>query len=758
MSAVASRSRSTHAPEDQTDQKRKVLKRSQASTVRSISDAVVIKDGDPFFLCPPDGQIPLDGEHGYGLFQHDTQFLAGYEVEILGTAPEPLAATAAAGREAILELTNPKIDLDDGRSIGKDRLSLRWTRTLDGQAASLTDVIEVANRDPDDVELNVRIRIAAGFRDIFEIRGLLEEPPGTRHEPVFEDGRLVLAFDGRDHVRRVLTAEFEPTPSARDGSEVSIDLPVSGRGSGRIRVVFAMDEAVPDDAPPVEGGPSRPEHDRASAEGTREPDRDRWIGGGDWTVSLKTDSPTFDAVMERSLADVDLLRTRLDGHTYIGAGLPWFSALFGRDSLIVAMQMLAYDASIAAGTLRLLAGRQGTTVDDWRDEEPGRILHELRVGELARLGRIPQTPYFGTVDATPLFLILLVEHARWTGSLDLFHELEENVARAFDWIDEREDADSRGYLSYASTSDGGLANQGWKDSGDGIVDGEGRIARPPIALAEVQGYVYAARTGMAALFERAGDADRARVLREQANRLAQQFERDFWSDDLEAYVLALQGDGSACSVVSSNAGQVLFSGIASDDHAGRIGRRLFASDMYSGWGIRTLSSDAVAYNPVGYHLGTVWPHDNSLIAAGLRRYGNDAGASRIMGSLVAAAGDFEHARLPECFAGMSRPDFGIPVRYPVACHPQAWAAGSVPYLLIVNLGLRPTAFEQRLEVIRPQLPEFLDEVRMRGLAIGSASVDLVFRRVGGSTDVAIERIDGELDVSVEPATPKEGSR
>ena len=465
-------------------------------------------------------------------------------------------------------------------------------------------------------------------------------------------------------------------------------------------------------------------------------------------MSLGTNAPSFDHVLARSLHDLVLLRARLDGLPYYGAGLPWFSALFGRDSLITALQTLAFDRSVAAGTLRLLARRQGDRVDAWRDEQPGRILHELRVGELARLDRIPQTPYFGTVDATPLFLILLAEHAAWTGSLELFEELRPNVERALAWLDRQGAADEDGYVAYASTSDGGLVNQGWKDSGDGIVDARGRVATPPIILAEVQGYVFLARRRVADLFELAGDGTRAQALRGAADRLRAAFERDFWSEALGCYVMALQKDGEPCEVVSSNAGQVLFSGIASTERARAVTRRLMADDMFSGWGIRTLSSEAVAYNPVGYHLGTVWPHDNSLIAVGFRRYGFDEEAGRLLDSLVEAGADFGHGRLPECFAGLERSAFGIPVRYPVACHPQAWAAGSVPYLLTTTLGLEPAAFERRLRIVRPRLPAFVDRLRLRGLAVGSATADLRFEREGEGTTVTVERIQGDLDVLV----------
>jgi glycogen debranching enzyme len=467
-------------------------------------------------------------------------------------------------------------------------------------------------------------------------------------------------------------------------------------------------------------------------------------------VSVTTDSISLQSALARSLDDLVTLRGELDGQRYYAAGVPWFSTLFGRDSLLAAYQTLAFDPEIAAETLRLLAGRQGTHDDDFRDEQPGKILHELRIGELARLGEIPQTPYFGSIDSTPLFLVLLAREAAWSGSLDLFRELRSNVDRALAWIDGPGDAAGHGYVSYQSDVDHGLVNQGWKDSGNAIVTAAGDLAKPPIALAEVQGYVHAAKLGIADLLERDGDAERGDRLRAEAEDLRKRFERDFWSDDLGCYRLALQGDGEPCDVVTSNAGQVLWSGIAGEDRARTTAGRLLADDSFDGWGIRTLSSAATAFNPIGYHLGTVWPHDNALIAEGFRRYGLDDEAERVFAALIQAATDFPQHRLPECFAGYARNDFGIPVRYPIACHPQAWAAGATPHLLTSVLGLVPEAFERRLRVVRPRLPSFIGHVALHGLRVGAATVDLTFERGDDQQTVAtVIQVNGDLDVRIE---------
>ncbi|HEY8438507.1 MAG TPA: hypothetical protein VIK65_07820, partial [Candidatus Limnocylindrales bacterium] len=306
------------------------------------------------------------------------------------------------------------------------------------------------------------------------------------------------------------------------------------------------------------------------------------------------------------------------------------------------------------------------------------------------------------------------------------------------------------FLSYQSTTTRGLANQGWKDSGDAIVTADGAIASPPIALAEVQGYVFAAWRGIADLLERDGDSDRAGRLRTRADDLQKRFEAQFWSDRLGCYVLALEADGKPCEVVASNAGQVLWSRIAAPERAAAVATRLLEPDVFSGWGIRTLSNAERAANPIGYHLGTVWPHDNGLIADGFRRYGCDDAADRVFVNLLEASTDFPQQRLPECFAGFARDEFGVPVRYPIACHPQAWAAGAMPHLLTSTLGLVPDAFDRRLRVVHPRLPEFLEHVSFEGLPIADGQVDLAFDRTGATTHVTVRRASDGIDVEVQP--------
>jgi glycogen debranching enzyme len=371
---------------------------------------------------------------------------------------------------------------------------------------------------------------------------------------------------------------------------------------------------------------------------------------------------------------------------------------------------------------------------------------------MAHLNEIPQTPYYGTVDATPLFLILIARHAHWTGQTTLFNDLRENIEAALEWISEYADQNRDGYIEYQSRSKGGLINQGWKDSGNSMVNADGNLANPPISLVEVQAYVYMAKTSIADLYERAGEQNRAKRLRQEASELRQRFNHDFWMEDKGCYSMAMEAEGKQVKVISSNPGHALWAGIADEDKARRTAERLMADDMFNGWGIRTLSHRERRYNPIGYHLGTVWPHDNSIIAAGFRRYGFDEEALRIFTGIAEAAMNFEHYRLPEVFAGYGRHLYGVPVRYPVACHPQAWAAGTMPHLTETLLGLRPQAFERKLRIVRPVLPDFVDRLKVRRLKVGSAVVDLSFERSSEKT-IAVEvlNIEGQLEVSVEPS-------
>jgi glycogen debranching enzyme len=771
------------------ERKQRILTHGTPSITSSIADAVVIKDENIFLVTSPDGGIPLSQGHGFGLYYHDCRFIRTYELCIAGASPTVLASTAAKGDSAIFQLANQDIHTADGQLIPKETIGVKWARAVHGSVPLLHDSFTFENFGLSDVEFPISLTFGAQFEDIFAVRGLFSEKLGDVLKPEWKDDALVLAYDGADGRRRSATIELSPAPAKREMCGARFDLELSPRDSVTIDVEIRLADVPEGDAanghprespnshpreslnshPRESGDPSSESASAASSESsaTQTPGKilgdDRFRGSVEKPDATKkrdarmgtrvhSDSLLLNAVVERSLGDLKMLISSIDDQEFFAAGIPWFATLFGRDSIITALQTLAYQPAIARHTARLLAHYQGDRVDEWRDEQPGKILHSLRVGEMARLGQIPHTPYYGSVDATPLFLILIGRHAAWTGDIELFESLRDNVELALNWMSSWGDQNHDGYIEYASTSERGLINQGWKDSGDAIVDSDGHLADPPIALVEVQGYAYQARMLIADLYERTGEAERAKELRKEAATLRERFNHDFWMAQQNFYALALEKGDAQVTVISSNPGHALWAGIADDDKASAVVERLMQPDMYNGWGIRTLSQDEKRYNPVGYHLGTVWPHDNSMIAVGFRRYGYDAEAHRILSGLVEAAMHFSDYRLPELFAGFARDEYDYPVRFPVACHPQAWAAGSVPYLMEAMLGFSPNAFEKRLSVVRPLLPDFVNHMEIHDLAVGNARVSLRFERTPeNTTAVTVLDTDGELEVVVEPA-------
>lgn len=483
-------------------------------------------------------------------------------------------------------------------------------------------------------------------------------------------------------------------------------------------------------------------------------DADAWLSD---RCRVTVDEELVERVLRRSLLDVRLLASELDGNAYYAAGVPWYATLFGRGSIISALQTIAFAPDIAEQTVRVLASRLGSRFDDAHDEEPGMVLHECRQDELAAAGLTPFARYYGTVDATPLFLCLVCEHANWTGSLRLFDELRPEVDRALGWIDQFGDFDDDRLLEYRRRAPDGLDNHCWKDSWDGLPDEHGSPLQPPIAVIEAQGYAVAARRGMARLFELRGEPERAAQLRLEAGRHAGEIDR-FWLPERGFYAMALDGNKRPSKALGSNQGHLLWAQAVPTERARAICAALLGGASYSGWGVRTLSQDERAFNPVGYHTGTVWPHDNSLFAVGLRKYGLDQPFLRIMEGLIDVASALPDYRLPELFAGFSRADYeDHPVPYPVACSPQAWAAGSLPFMLIAELGITPDALAGVLRIRRPSLPRQINRVTVESLRVGDARVDLLFERVrpgGDSVALTDVRIDGELDVVLEiPRAP-----
>jgi glycogen debranching enzyme len=722
----------------------RALTQSQPARVGQTADALVLKDGDHFLLCGESGDVPMRGRHGLGLYWRDCRFLSGYELTMQGLPPVPLSSTAARGYETLHDLASPDLPAKGRRrAILKNTVAIRRQRIFHDGVLYELNWIRNYNRVP--VTFDLELRWRSGFEDIFVLRGLAAKGGGSvRPARLSGPDVVVLRADGSDGARRRTQLAFAPAPTElhRDRARFRIALAPGAETDVAVAVTLSIA-----DRDPRLIAPRRVQHDRLHAAFERS--HRKWLAG---MTTIRTSNELLNAVLDRSFRDLKLLETKLDGRRFFAAGVPWFTTLFGRDAAIVGLQLLPYDTAVALETLRLLARYQARTTDAFREAEPGKILHELRVGELARTGSIPQSPaYYGTVDATLLFVVLLAEYVRWSGDHGLASALEPNLDAAIDWATGYADHDGDGFLDYSGEYPGGLVNQGWKDSGNAIVNRDGTLVRPPVAPCEVQSYAYRALMAGAWLYAALGRDSDAAALRARARTLRAKFERSFWSEQLDCYALALERGGRRAMVASSNAGQVLWGGIASHAHARRVARRLMRPDLFSGWGIRTLSANAKAYNPLGYHIGSVWPHDNAMIISGLRAYGRDAEALTLASALFDAAAGFRDYRLPELFCGYARDPGGEPpVSYPVACSPQAWAAGAMPDVITSLLGLRADACARTVRV-DPVLPPWIDWIELDGLRLGTGTVDLrVERRSDGtirhrsrSEQISVVRGDGE---------------
>jgi len=689
-------------------------------------DYRVIKENDLFLLTDLSGDVTASGK-GHGLYTKDTRFLSRLELKVNGEKPDPLVSEADENYAMSIILTNRASERDGVMLLWPQALELKRTRFI--HRGVLYETIIVTNMHPQPSTFELSIALDADFRDMFIIRGFQNGKVGVRCGMNRLEQGLELAYQGVDGLSRKLVIEWasQPTEVREDGSGAEFIYRLSlAAGEASCIELFLT---------PVIGGQKAARHETQAALQELKSSYARWEQE---STSVESDLPLFNRLYKRGLQDIRVLLTDLGFGSFPVAGLPWFAVPFGRDSLIAALQMLPVNPEVARGTIRTMAHYQGTRVDPWLDEQPGKIMHELREGELANSGQIPFTPYYGSIDATPLFLVLLAEYVKWSDDCAIIDEMVPHIRRALEWIDRYGDRTGSGFVAYCSESSKGISNQGWKDSGNSVVHRSGDFAEPPIALVEVQGYVYQAKTSLAMIFRKLGSGDWtawAEQLEAEAEELRQRFERSYWLEQERYYALALDKDGQPVETVTSNPGHVLMSGMIDGERAEAVARRLVSPALFSGYGIRTMAEGEKAYNPMSYHNGSIWPHDNALCLMGLNALGYHEEAKIVIEGLLKASEWFENYRLPELFCGHSA-ERGKPVRYPVACSPQAWAAATPLVFVPAMMGLRFDYPSRRL-ALHPTLPEGMNELTVRRMRLGKGTLDVRVVRQNGSFEYEV---------------------
>ena len=691
----------------------------------------VLKHGDCFAVVDSHGDIGATVGGADGVFFADTRYLSYMEVLLNGMQPLLLGSSVRDDNLLLtVDLTNPDIYFEKHLSLPKDTLHV--VRTLFLWRAAAYQRFRVQNHGDRPVEFTLSLAFDSDFADVFEVRGVRRARRGKATSR--SDSRnAVLSYEGLDGKDRHTVLSFDPTPTRLATKFASYACKLAP-GEGRsIFVEVECSEKIERRPIPFLKGL------HAAFKERRRQCRE--------VTAVETSNAVFNEVLCRSAADLAMLTTDTSEGAYPYAGIPWYSTTFGRDGIITAIQMLWCNPGLAKGVLKRLAAWQAKDFDVVADAQPGKILHEMRGGEMAALHEVPFGLYYGSVDLTPLFVLLAGLYVERTEDLHTLRELWPNIEAALGWIDQSGDLDGDGFVEYIRTNEHGLINQGWKDSADAIFHADGTLAAGPIALAEVQGYVYAAKRLGARCARRLGRDELARRLERDANILAERFDEVFWSDEIGTYALALDGQKRPCLVRTSNAGQVLFSGMARPERAAAIAKDMLRPSFFSGWGIRTVAQGEARYNPMSYHNGSVWPHDNAMIATGLAHYGFKHAANRVFEALFSAATYMDLRRLPELFCGFRRKAGQGPTLYPVACLPQAWAAGAPFELLQAAVGLEFQPARNEIVLRKPCLPSFLDHVIFRNLRVGPSSVDLALNRHGGDIAMKVLRNDGGVSVA-----------
>lgn len=692
--------------------------------------SVSLKHGDAFAVFDAYGDIGFIRTEPEGLYFNDTRFLSWYGLRLEGMRPLLLDCVLQDDNSTLsIDLANPDIHAGSAIVLPHGTVSIERTKFL--WNAVCYERIGFRNFGSSTTRFRIEIGFSVDFHDLFEIRGTARKRHGSC-EPVLTKEGAAFHYKGLDGAERRTELRFRPAPSRLETHRATFDIELEPNCRRSIFVWILCEDGK---EPPVQAFGSAFRSRRRAL---------RLKAGA--VASIHSSNALFNEVCQRSIADLYMLMTRTPYGLYPYAGIPWYSTIFGRDGLITAMLFLWLDPAIAKGVLGYLAATQAKTANPLADADPGKILHERRNGEMARLGEVPFGLYYGTVDATPLFVMLAGMYFDITGDSETLTEIWENVKAALRWIDDFGDADGDGFVEYSARSKPGLVNQGWKDSHDSIFHADGHLADGPIALCEVQAYVFAAKMHAAKLARHMGEPYLEARLRKEALALQDRFEDAFWCEDLGTYALALDGSKKPCRVRASNAGHALFAGIAAPKRAARVAHSLLGPNSFSGWGIRTVASGEARFNPISYHNGSVWPHDNALIAIGLARYGFAAQAGRVFSAIFEAAAYQELRRLPELFCGFARKPHRGPTAYPVACSPQAWASAAPFGMLGACLGINLHRHTNSVELRDPVMPPFLDYVTLRGLRLGNSLLDLRFHRHEHDVTMTVLKKEGDVKV------------
>ncbi|HEV2275454.1 MAG TPA: glycogen debranching N-terminal domain-containing protein [Acidobacteriaceae bacterium] len=700
--------------------------------------------GTTFFAADSRGNLLPPGAPRVGLFRHDTRYLSELQLRFFGEDLVVLSCSTAESNNAKIEyMVRGGAFPGEGLDLPVNTIYVHREQVLGDEV--LHDFVEIHSYHDQRLKVSVELNFDADFMDIFQVRGLVRGKSGEYYEPVVEQSAVSFLYDGLDGVRRCTKIEFDPPPQQLQGRTARWEIVLDPRGTRQVRTTISMIEGPSNGALPRarrSRTPARLEHVRERAAIVES----KWVEA---CTRIKTDNGILNEMLDSAKEDFYALQMPESAGTAIAAGVPWFAALFGRDSLIASFETLLLNPDLARGTLCVLAEHQGRERNDERDEDPGKILHELRNGEMTATSEIAFGKNYGSVDSTPLFLILLAEYLRWTGDTAFIGDMAHAIEAAARWVLDYGDLDGDGLVEYCRRNPNGLFNQGWKDSGDAMRHADGRIAQPPTAVIEVQGYAARALASIAPILSTLGRDEMAARAASHSEKLLEIIERKYWLPERNYYAMALDREKKPLAVDSSNPGHLLFSRAISKQRASQVATKLMADGLFSGWGVRTLSCHEAIFNPMSYHCGSVWPHDNAMSCYGMAQYGFRMEAASLFQAMYEATLHFNEYRPPELFCGIRRHGKGEPVHYPVSCSPQAWASGSFFLMLRGLLGIEPDAANHQLNIVHPHLPPFVRTLRMENLRIGRSLVALDFERQGERTFCNVVSVQGnDLGVNV----------